>query len=123
MQTDDEKQRAEYYIRYHHPKYGRSLYEGAHPNLKEAAEAYVEDDDSVSAVWMRFDDKGILVEARDATEEVKAEVVRMIEEDTWSRCPHPDFEDEFQEWEIACEVAAEDQRRHERQETLAIHGL
>jgi hypothetical protein len=113
----------EYYVRFESEKYGSGIFEAPAPSLEEAAGQFVEDTDSVSAMKMSFDAKGRITAAEDVTDAVINHLKELIDDDTYTACPHPFVEDHFNEWEELCEREAQDQAEHERAERSMLHTL
>jgi hypothetical protein len=109
--------KTEFYVRFDSKKHGPGMHETPCQTIEEAAGQFSEDVDCVSATKMVFDAKGLMLSAEDVTADVIKQLQSLIEDDSWTQCPHPMVEDFFNEWSAESERQADNDRDHERTES------
>lgn len=115
------KVKTEIYVRFQTETYGVGIFESACQSIEEAAGQFVQDADSVSAMRITFDDAGRMIAGEDVTDEVIGHLKDLINDDTYSICPHPIVKNHFNEWQEEAEREAEERAEHERIESAMIH--
>jgi hypothetical protein len=112
----------EFYVRFVDPRTGKpGIYESVFESAREAAGQFAEDDDAVSAMKVAISPEGRPVAMSDATNEVRAELIKMVSEGLYESCPHPIIENEFDDLIAEMEQEAREEEEHIRIERAMIH--
>jgi hypothetical protein len=107
----------EIYVRFYNKKYDSyGMFEAPCHSVEEAAGQFAEDEDCISAVQLTFNDAGISTAHEDVTASVLRHLENMIDEDCFTRVPHPAVAEYFENWQMRADREAEEQRDHERVE-------
>lgn len=109
----------EIYIRFASAKFGKGMFETPASTVEEAAGQFCEDEDCRNAYELKLDGTGALISSRDVTAEVLQLLKDMIEDDQFTKSPHPLVAEHFDRWEAKSRAAVEDHAEHIRQESMA----
>lgn len=122
MTTPPPIDRIEFYVRFIDPRTGKGgVFETALDSAREAAGQFVEDHDAVSAMKVAISPEGRPVAMSDATDEVRAELIKMVSEGLHETCPHPIIENEFDDLIAEMEREAREEEEHIRIERAMLH--
>jgi hypothetical protein len=122
MKTSPPVERIEIYVRFLDKRSGcAGVFETPCDSIAEAAAKFAEDPDCVSAMSVGISPGGRAVAMSDATDQVRAALIAMIEAGEFETCPHAIVADVFDTLTEEARQAAEEEADHERIESAMLH--
>lgn len=109
----------EIYIRFASAKVGKGMFEAPASTLEEAAGQFCEDVDCTNAYELTLDGSGALLSSRDVTAGVLQVLKDLIDDDQFTKSPHPLVDDHFIRWEVESEAEARSDADHVRSESMS----